>query len=293
MAKLDRMLASVEWDLKYPMSKLTILPKNVSDHNPIQLQFGDKPQTNEPIFRFEKWWLDMEDFVEVVQRAWEIECTNTDPISVWQCKIRNLRKKIKGWSKNRDCELKRGKHELIMDLDALDALAETQKLSEGELARRKDLNIKLDRIWRIEETKAWQRSRDRDIKEGDKNTSYFFAKANQRKRKKTITRLEENGMEITDNDKMLKYAVQFYKNLFGKESRENITLEDDFWDDVDKIVVEENELLEAPFSEEEIKKAIDGSYAVGAPSPDGFSFLFYQKFWYLIKADFMAMVRGV
>jgi hypothetical protein len=31
MAKLDRMLASVEWDLKYPMSKLTILPKNVSD----------------------------------------------------------------------------------------------------------------------------------------------------------------------------------------------------------------------------------------------------------------------
>jgi hypothetical protein len=61
-------------------------------------------------------------------------------------------------------------------------------------------------------------------------------------------------MEYTDNDKMLKYAVQFYKTLFGKESREINTLEDDFWDDVDKIAVEENELLEAPFSEEEIKK---------------------------------------
>jgi hypothetical protein len=81
-------------------------------------------------------------------------CTDTDPISVWQCKIRNLRKKIKGWSRNRDSELKRSNQELIMDLDALDVLAETQKLSEGELARRKDLNIKLDRIWRIEETKA-------------------------------------------------------------------------------------------------------------------------------------------
>jgi hypothetical protein len=81
-------------------------------------------------------------------------CTDTDPISVWQCKIRNLRKKIKGWSRNRDSELKRSNQELIMDLDALDALAETQKLSEGELARRKDLNIKLDRIWRIEKTKA-------------------------------------------------------------------------------------------------------------------------------------------
>jgi hypothetical protein len=32
-------------------------------------------------------------------------------------------------------------------------------------------------------------------------------------------------------------------------------------------------MLEAPFSEEEIKP-----YAEGAPGPDGFSFLFYQKF---------------
>jgi hypothetical protein len=33
------------------------------------------------------------------------------------------------------------------------------------------------------------------------------------------------------------------------------------------------------------------SYACGAPSLDGFSFLFYQKFWFVIKNDFMALVR--
>jgi hypothetical protein len=34
-----------------------------------------------------------------------------------------------------------------------------------------------------------------------------------------------------------------------------------------------------------------GSYAAGAPRPDGLSFLFYQKFWDIIKSDFMDLVR--
>jgi hypothetical protein len=51
-------------------------------------------------------------------------------------------------------------------------------------------------------------------------------------------------------------------------------------------------MLEASFSEGEIKKGIDSSYVVGAPSPDGFSFLFYQKFCSVIKTYFMALVRG-
>jgi hypothetical protein len=50
-------------------------------------------------------------------------------------------------------------------------------------------------------------------------------------------------------------------------------------------------MLEAEFSGEEIKRAINGSYEEGFPSPDGISFLFYQRFWQLIKSDFMAMVK--
>jgi hypothetical protein len=33
------------------------------------------------------------------------------------------------------------------------------------------------------------------------------------------------------------------------------------------------------------------SYACGAPGPDGFSSLLYQKFWSVIKHDFMDLVR--
>lgn len=99
-------------------------------------------------------------------------------------------------------------------------------------------------------------------------------------------------VEVTENQEMLKVAAEFSKNLFGFESNLDFHLGEDFWREEDKVSTAENTLLEAPFTEEEIKEAIFGSYANGAPGPDGFPFLFYQKFWKVIKDDFMNMVRA-
>jgi hypothetical protein len=48
-------------------------------------------------------------------------------------------------------------------------------------------------------------------------------------------------------------------------------------EDCDKVTQKENLILEADLSEDEILLAIKGSYSEGAPGPDGFSFMFYQK----------------
>jgi hypothetical protein len=72
MAKLERVLASVNWDIKYPMTKMEILVREVSDHNPIKLSFGVKRQNTKPIFRFEKLWFEMEEFPELVRKAWAV-----------------------------------------------------------------------------------------------------------------------------------------------------------------------------------------------------------------------------
>jgi len=74
---------------------------------------------------------------------------------------------------------------------------------------------------------------------------------------------------------MIMIATNFYKSLFGYEDKLDIHLDTSFWEDSDKVTDEENEILAAPLSEEDIKTAIFGSYADGAPGPDGFPFLFY------------------
>jgi hypothetical protein len=68
-------------------------------------------------------------------------------------------------------------------------------------------------------------------------------------------------------------------------------IDEDFWGEDDKVTVQENVMLEASFSEEEIKMAIFESYAKGALGLDSFSFMFYYHFWDLIKVDFMKLVK--
>jgi hypothetical protein len=163
-AKLDRILASVKWDSKYPFARVTLLPKEVSDHNPIRISFEERAQFKEHVFRFKKWWLEMEDFTNLVQRIWETNNPCSDPIRVWQFKIRLLRKKIKGWNRNMGVELKKSKSDIITNLDGLDKLSEQRNLTTDGLERRKELSLKLKQIWRVDEIKAKKRSRDRYIK---------------------------------------------------------------------------------------------------------------------------------
>jgi hypothetical protein len=149
---------------------------------------------------------------------------------------------------------------------------------ERERERMTQINYELNRIWSMEETKARQISREREIKEGDRNTKYFQAIANQRRRKTIVFNMDGPEGTVQSTKEIIKVATDYYMDLFRFESKPNINIDDNFFDDEEKMTVEENEGLEAIFTKEEVKIAVFGSYSDGAPSPDGLSFLFYQKF---------------
>jgi hypothetical protein len=97
-----------------------------------------------------------------------------------------------------------------------------------------------------------------------------------------------NGL-VEDEKDMLDIAISFYKELFAAEERGGVSLGENLWSESDKVTNEENEMLTASFTEEEIKEAIFMCYPEGAPGPDGLPFLFYQKFWEVVKADIVDM----
>ena len=103
--------------------------------------------------------------------------------------------------------------------------------------------------------------------------------------------LETPSGPVEDTKGILQIAVDYYKKLFGYVPTIDIDLKDDFWNQDSMLSPEHFNLLESPFSEEEIKTDVFGSYVEGAPGPDGFPFLFYQKYWDLIKKDLIALVR--
>jgi hypothetical protein len=86
--------------------------------------------------------------------------------------------------------------------------------------------------------------------------------------------------------------MDYYKNMFSWESRGAAALGEQFWDAEDLVTPKENRGLIAPFSEQEVKEAVFGSYAKGAPGPDGLLFLFYQKIWDTIKDDLLKLVNN-
>jgi hypothetical protein len=60
-------------------------------------------------FRFEKWWLEREDFKDVVRKAWETKTKGLNSLDVWQLKIRSLRRLVRGCATNVIAELNRHK----------------------------------------------------------------------------------------------------------------------------------------------------------------------------------------
>jgi hypothetical protein len=82
-AKFDRIFVSTDWEGAFPLARVSTLPKNTSDHNPLLVDFGVSCFSCKKKFRFEQWWMERRDFKEVVSKAWSEECRFSDPMDVW------------------------------------------------------------------------------------------------------------------------------------------------------------------------------------------------------------------
>jgi hypothetical protein len=219
MAKLDRVFMSTEWDHAFPLVRVLGLAKGISDHSPLLVDSGDNCSRGKKKFMFEKWWLERPEFGELVRKAWNIDCQGLGPMDRWQTKVRVFRRLVRGWAANVVAELNKTKQVVAVEYNCLDLEAESRELEVEEKERMKPLAKELKFFWALEEIKVRQRSRDRSILEGDRNTSYFHAIPDQRHRKKKIDCIRGPDGTVQETYEILDVAVQYYKILFRREDR--------------------------------------------------------------------------
>jgi hypothetical protein len=125
--------------------------------------------------------------------------------------------------------------------------------------------------------------------EGDANTRFFHLVANGKHRKQHIYRLEDDNGVVVSSDRLKCHITNYYENMFGVPEQTEITLMEDQIHDIPQVSDEENEILIADFTENEVREAIFQMEHNKAPGPDGVPAEFYQVFWGVINDDLLAM----
>ena len=123
----------------------------------------------------------------------------------------------------------------------------------------------------------------------DRNTTYYQKIANGNKRKNTIHSLNVGDAVIEGTEKLLEHATDFYKSIFGPAQGNMFHLDPDIWGEEEKLDELDNEILNRPFTEEEVRKALFSMKSNRAPGPDNIPAEFYQHCWDIVKEDIMKL----
>ena len=119
---------------------------------------------------------------------------------------------------------------------------------------------------------------------GDKNSKFFQASVKANRVNNALSFLvDENGCQQTLNREKGKIAVEFFENLFTSSFPANM---DSILAGFQKRVTQDmNQDLTKEVTELEIYNAVFSINAESAPGPDGFTALFFQTNWELVKVQ--------
>ncbi|XP_070008168.1 uncharacterized protein LOC142165152 [Nicotiana tabacum] len=227
-------------------------------------------------FRFLNFWTKNETFKEVVKENWNTDFS-ANPFCIFNYKLKKLKQELSTWSRATYGDI----FQKIASLEEVVLVHERQfEVNPTQMNRQRLRQVQAEMIkylaleeefWRQKAGMLW-------FKDGDRNTKFFHAQFNGRKKRLKLSRIQNNlGNWIEEDHLIAEEAVKFYKDQFTESTVPNAF---DILNHVPSMVdSDQHERLMALPSNEEVKRAVMGLNGDSAGGPDGFTGAFYQTCW--------------
>nr|KYP38491.1 hypothetical protein KK1_040260 [Cajanus cajan] len=208
--QLDRAISNVHWTRAFPEAVVEVLTRAHSDHHRLILRSsGGYMVAQKRPFQFEAAWFSHQGYEDVVLNAWRQSSGNIleslkhvrEASLVFNKEVFGnigLRKKILG-------ARLRGLERYLEKVDSRrHALLYQELFQEYEL------------VLQQEETLWYQKSREKWIKLGNKNTAFFHTQTVVRRKRNKILGLHlPSGAWCTDGNLLKQEALAYFKSLLG------------------------------------------------------------------------------
>ena len=181
---------------------------------------------------------------------------------------------LKNWSSNILGDLEKRAKKLKKELE----FCRKREITKEQVAREGVLRYRLEKVEEQIDVYWRQRAHVRWLKEGDRNTAFFHAACSERRRCNKIGRIQkDDGSWVEEEEEKKAFIANYFLNLFRSDVQGD---SQQILDTVErKVTSTMNEMLLAPFTEVDIKEALDSIGDLKAPGPDGMPAIFYKNFW--------------
>ncbi|CAA7051323.1 unnamed protein product [Microthlaspi erraticum] len=267
--RLDRVFCNAHTRLLWQEATVRHLPFLSSDHTPLYVQLEPGP-TGDPKrwpFRFEAAWLKHPGFKDLLVSPWDGEIDTPQALEKLKLTLRRWNREVFG-------DIQRRKEKLLTDIKSIQNLLDLTQ-TDALLEREGMLLNEFDVLLAQEETLWFQKSREKWIVLGDRNTKYYHTTTIIKRRRNRIEMLTDDGNQwVTEPGELEKIAIEYYRRLYSME---------DVAPEVESLHREELMALNRPFRELDVEQSVRSMGRFKAPGPDGFQPIFYQENWEVVK----------
>ncbi|GJS71535.1 putative heat shock protein 70 family protein [Tanacetum coccineum] len=203
-------------------------------------------------------------------------------------KLRSLKQKLRTWSIDKKISKECNRKCLQDTIIEIDLRLDKGISLPNDLSNRTNVIRELNYIDQQASMDAAQKAKVTWAVEGDENSKFFHGIVNKKRRHLAIKGILVEG-EWIDNPRRVKSEFfNHFANQFSKPDWTRVPFDGQFPNQLDSVQSSE---LESDVSNEEIKKAVWDCDSDKSPGPDGLTFAFLKRFWYIVGEDVINAVK--